>query len=265
MNMKKLRLLLIGMVLLSVSCDPATKWWNEFNLFPVEQDLQLGLQVSQQIESDPQNFPILPEAGNREIYQYIRSLTNKILATGKVKHRDAFAWQVKIIDDDETLNAFCTPGGFIYVYTGLIKFLDTESQLAGVMGHEIAHADLRHSTAQMTKLYGLDIIRQLITKNADPSLVEQVALQLTSLSFSRYHESQSDLASVEYLCGTNYNAAGAAGFFQKMKTSPRPPQFLSTHPDPANRVEAITGAALERNCDTTGVNTKTYDKLKQRL
>jgi len=71
------------------------------------------------------------------------------------KHKDDFAWQVKIIDDPETLNAFATPGGYIYVYTGLIKFLDTEDQLAGVMGHEIAHADLRHSTRQMTSSYGV--------------------------------------------------------------------------------------------------------------
>ena len=53
------------------------------------------------------------------------------------------------------LNAFCTPGGYIYVYTGLIKYLDNEAQLAGVLGHEIAHADLRHVTDQLTEQYGV--------------------------------------------------------------------------------------------------------------
>ena len=61
-----------------------------------------------------------------------------------------FDWELKIIHDDETLNAFCAPGGYIYVYTGLIKFLAHEDNLAGVIGHEIAHADLRHSTQQLT-------------------------------------------------------------------------------------------------------------------
>jgi len=95
-----------------------------FNLFSVQQDAELGLQVKQQIEGDPAQFPILKEANNKEAYQIIRALTNEILNSGKVYHKNAFAWEVKIIDDDETLNAFCTPGGYIYVYTGLIKFLD---------------------------------------------------------------------------------------------------------------------------------------------
>ncbi|MEM8908684.1 MAG: peptidase M48, partial [Bacteroidota bacterium] len=87
------------------------------NFFSVEDDIALGKQVSQQIESDPKQFPILPERGNEEVYRYIRGITNKILNTGKVQHRDKFAWQVKIIDDPNTLNAFATPGGYIYVYT----------------------------------------------------------------------------------------------------------------------------------------------------
>ena len=79
----------------------------------------------------------------------------------------------RLIDDDKTLNAFCTPGGFIYVYTGLIKFLDSEDQLAGVMGHEIAHAALRHSTRQMTKVYGVQTLLQVATGRADPGGVHR--------------------------------------------------------------------------------------------
>ena len=65
---------------------------------------------------------------------------------------------LRIIHDDSTLNAFCTPGGYIYIYTGILKFLDSEDEFAGVLGHEIAHADLRHSTRQMTKQYGVQIL-----------------------------------------------------------------------------------------------------------
>jgi len=234
-----------------------------FNLFTVEQDLELGKQVKAEIESDPGKYPLLPEAGNAKIYQYIRGLTKKILDRGQVQHRNTFAWEVKIIDDDNTLNAFCTPGGYIYVYTGLIKFLDSEDQLAGVMAHEIAHAALRHSTRQMTKLYGLDGLRQIITGKADAGTIEQLALGLATLKFSRGHETEADSYSVKYLSPTGMNCAGAAGFFKKMEGSKAPPQFLSTHPNPGNRVEAIESRASEYGCQKPASNTSQYAQIKK--
>jgi len=247
------------------SCDPAKKAWNNFNLFPVEDDVELGKQVSNQIESDSKNFPLLPERGNEEVYKYIRSMTQEILNSGKVENRDKFAWEVKIVDDPETKNAFVTPGGYIYVYTGLILFLDEADDLAGVMGHEIAHAAYRHSTAQMTKLYGVDLIRQVVTGNTESGLIGQIAMSLTSLSFSRFHESQADAASVKYLCETRYNAAGAASFFEKIEGQPQPPAFLSTHPSPKNRVEAIKEEAKERKCSTRNARNTDFNRVKQLL
>jgi beta-barrel assembly-enhancing protease len=237
-----------------------------FNLFSIEDDKALGLQVSKQIESDPAKFPLLPENGNEEVYRYVRGLTNKLLGSGKVAHAKDFNWKVQIIKDDKTLNAFAVPGGHLYVYTGLIKYLDSEDQLAGVMGHEIAHAAQRHSTQQMTKLYGLDALRQLVLGNKDPGLVEQLALGLASLKFSRKHESEADDFSVQYLCASNLNAAGAAGFFKKIKDkSGTPPEFLSTHPDPGNRVKDIESKAVTMSCRGDDTNKAAYDKIKRLL
>ena len=236
------------------------------NFFSVEQDIELGRQVSQEINNNPAEFPLLPEQGNEEVYRYIRNITTKILNSGKVAYRDEFAWEVKIIDDPETLNAFATPGGYIYVYTGLIKFLDSEDELAGVMGHEIAHSAQRHSTQQMTKAYGLQILLGVISGNTSPGTIEQIALGLASLNFSREHETEADEFSVNYLCGTNYNAAGAAGFFRKMEGSGgRPPEFLSTHPNPGNRVEAIDQKAQEMGCRGNATNRGEYARIKQLL
>lgn len=236
------------------------------NVFSIEQDIELGRQVSQEINNNPSEYPILREQGNEEVYSYVRRLTDRILNSGKVKYRNEFAWEVKIIDDLETLNAFATPGGYIYVYTGLIKFLDSEDELAGVMGHEIAHADQRHSTEQMTKAYGLQMLLGTVTGRSDPGTIQQIALGLASLSFSRNHESEADEYSVIYLCGTDYNAAGAAGFFRKMESGGgRPPQFLSTHPNPGNRVEAIDSKAQEMGCRGRNTNQSEYSRIKQLL
>lgn len=219
-----------------------------FNLFTIQQDKQLGMQVAQEIESNPTEYPILDSASHKKAYQYIYDIRNKILATGKVKHKNEFAWRIRIINDDKTLNAFCTPGGFIYVYTGIIKYLDNESQLAGVMGHEMGHADLRHSTRQMTKIYGVQILMNAAL--GDSSAVAQITTGLIGLKFSRDHETEADRMSVEYLCGTDWPADGAAGFFEKIEASGGVgvPEWLSTHPSPENRISNYHTWATEAGC-----------------
>ena len=252
-------------IILTLGACDVKKASQSVNFFSVQDEVTLGKQVEQEIASDPTQFPILPEKGNEEVYQYVRGLAQKILNTGKVAYKDEFAWEVKIIRDDKTLNAFCTPGGYIYVYTGLIKFLDSEDQLMGVMGHEIAHAALRHSTRNLTKLYGIQMLYQVITGKAEPGMLEQIAIGLVSLKFSRDHETEADENSVLYLCGTTYNADGAAGFFKKMEGQPTPPAFLSTHPDPGNRVVNMAKKEAELGCKGTMTNQSAYDKIKAKL
>ena len=235
------------------------------NLFTPDQDMELGSEVSKQIASDPKQFPILAEQGNEEVYRYVRKITSNILNSGQVQYKDKFVWEVKIIKDDATLNAFCTPGGYIYVYTGLIKYLDSEDQLAGVLAHEIAHADLRHSTRQMTQTYGITALVSIVTGQSDPGLIEQIALGLVSLKFSRAHETEADLNSVKYLCGTGYRADGAAGFFKKIEGEKTPPEFLSTHPNSANRVQNIENKAKSMNCKGKEDSHTAYTKMKQSL
>ncbi len=264
--MKKLTFILaLGMFLsLFLGCS-GSKPGGGFNLFSVQQDKELGLQVKQQIESDRAQFPILPEASNREAYQIIRTMTNEILNSGKVHYRDEFVWEVKIIDDDQTLNAFCTPGGYIYVYTGLIKFLEKEDELAGVMGHEIAHADQRHSTRQMTKMYGISVLIDALAGNRQA--LGQITAGLINLKFSRSHETEADTYSVEYLGNTNFNCAGAAGFFEKMMgQGGAPPEFMSTHPSSENRVQNIRAQAAGKGCRATDkADQSRYQRLKSLL
>ena len=258
---------LLTTLLIATSCNSLKKSGGGFNLFTVQQDIDLGKQVKIEIESNTKDYPILPEASNREAYAYIRKITNKLLNTGKVAYRNEFAWEVKIIDDDKTLNAFCTPGGYIYVYTGLIKYLDSEEQLAGVMGHEIAHAAQRHSTRQMTKIYGLQTMISVATGQADPGLLSQIALSVISLKNSRAHEEEADSYSVVYMCPTSYEADGAADFFKKLEAEggSRTPQFLSTHPNPGNRVANITTQAKERGCGGKSTYKSEYTKFKNSL
>lgn len=238
---KHLKILAFASVVSSLVFLAACKDENgKVNIFTIQDDMNFGAQVSAEFEKDPSNV-ILDSASNVAIYKYVYGLRDSILKTKKLSYGDVFPWRIRIIKDT-ILNAFCTPGGYIYVYTGLMKYLESEDQLAGVMGHEMAHADRRHSTEAMTQQYGLQLMLDIVFGQNKGQLA-RIAAGLKTLQFSRKNESQADEYSVIYLYETAYNAKGAAGFFQKMidqGSSGRAPEFLSTHPSPDNRVQAIT-------------------------
>lgn len=244
---------------------------DNFVLIPLEQDVNLGRQVSQEIASDPETYPILNETAYPEAYDYLEGIINPILNSGEVTYRDEFAWEFYIIEDDETLNAFATPGGYIYVYTGLIKFLENEDDLAGVIGHEIAHSDLRHSIRNLQRQYGLQILLSVALGEEAGTLAEiagQITGTLAGLRFSREFEAEADDRSVDYLAQTAYNCAGARTFFEQLIEQGQTagvPEFLSTHPDPANRVDDISAKAREIGCDTTPFAPDSYEQFKNML
>lgn len=236
------------------------------NLFTVQDDIALGAQVAHEIDSNVADFPPLDSATHVEAYGHINRITQTILNSGKIKYRDEFAWQVKLLDDDSVLNAFCTPGGYIYVYTGLIKFLDSEDQLAGVMGHEIAHADERHSTEAMTKQFGTELLFAILL-GENQGAIAQVAKGMLGLKYSRTNESESDRRSVEYLYETDYDARGVARFFEKIVEAGGGggPEFLSTHPSPSRRVEDIMDHWTNLGGKTGETFDERYKQFKQSL
>lgn len=236
------------------------------------QDLELGMQVRDEIESNPSQFPIMPESTEDQInaYNFLRNqILTPILADDDVKLADQFAYQeVKIIADTTVLNAFATPGGYIYVYAGLILYLDELDHLVGVLGHEIAHAERRHSMKQLEKQYGISILLAIITGSSESQLTEiaaQIAGTTAALAFSRSDEAEADEFAVKYTESTDYACNGVAGFFEKLteQGGSRVPEFLSTHPNPENRVNDINAFADDINCSKTLNPNTDYDQFKQ--
>ena len=238
--------------------------------FSLRDDLALGQRTAAEIDGNPAEYPILDPAQHPQAYAYIQQIVDRLLASGQVRYAKQFPWRVRIINKD-VLNAFCAPGGYISVYTGLIRFLDAEYELAGVMGHEMAHADRRHTSRQLEKAYGIAIISQMALGSNSGGLAQQaaqIAQGLASLSFSRSHEREADEWSVRYLCNTGYPAYGAARFFeklQKMQQGQGTPQFLSTHPDPGNRINAIHTRAQQLRCAGTQTLDGPYEAFKASL
>lgn len=250
---------------------------NDGVIFSIQDDIKLGQQVSEEVDSTYRAQGKLIErtssnANTQKAYQSLDRIVNRVLNSGEVKYRTDFPWAVKIIKDDKTLNAFATPGGHIYVFTGLIKFLNDEDHFAGVLAHEIAHADKRHSVKQLQRDYGIALLLSVALGN-DPGTLRNIAGQLAGtlagLRFSRDAETEADNTSVVYLGGTNYYACdGAAGFFIKMEQESQQgttPEFLSTHPNPDNRIQNIQKQAEQKGCKTTTAADTDLQQLKSAL
>jgi len=239
-------------------------------VYTIEDDKQLGLQLQSEIASNPDEYPVLDRTEYADAYAYLEGLRDQVLASSEIRYKNDFTWEVHIIDAD-VLNAFAAPGGYIYFYTGIIKYLDSEDDLMGVLGHEIAHADRRHSVKQMLESYGVQtLISMALGEN--PSAVSAVVAGLAgnaaALKFSRSDESEADAFSVEYLSTTPYRCDGAATFFEKITaegSGGSVPTFLSTHPNPETRVEDIRAKAAELGCSTEYYAPTSYDNFKAML
>ena len=235
---KKMYFLLLICSFLTFSCDKENK---TVNLFSVQDDIQFGREFDQQVLSSGE-FNIVSEKQYPEAYQQLNQYKNKLLASGKVAYAQQFDWKIRIIKDDATVNAFAVPGGYLYFYTGLIKTLDNEAEFVGVMAHEMAHVACRHSTKQMTKAYGLDLmLSMLLGKNQNQwvQIASELAGGIVSLKFSRDDEYEADKYAVIYTYPTDWDARGVADFFNKMDSHTPVPVFLSTHPSDEKRVQKV--------------------------
>jgi predicted Zn-dependent protease len=219
-----------------ISCDDG------FNIFSTEDDAQLGLKLHQEIIANPKEYPIL---NNSQVNAYIQDIVNQIILSPKIKYRGTFKYQITVISNNEVVNAFATPGGYIYVYTGLLKFLDNEATLAGVLAHEIAHCERRHATQRMTKAYGVGILLDIVL-GKNPTKTEEIAANLfVGLAFlknSRDDEYEADEWAYEYLKSTPWYPGALIFFFDKVKQNEGNTfleSLLSTHPLSQDRIDKL--------------------------
>ncbi len=242
--MKKNVFCWIGVVLIALAgCSKD----NDLNFFTVNQDIEFGAQLDSTILANPAEYPVLSRTQYAQVYTYLENMLGDILESEEILYKDEFAWKVTVINSD-IVNAFAAPGGYLYFYTGLLKYLDNGAQLAGILGHEVAHTDRRHSTEAMTKEYGFSVLLSIILGN-EPTQMEQIlaslALNGTVLAYSRKNENEADQYSVYYSADTRYyNPLGVSSFFQKMISEQNTagtgiPDFLSTHPSDEDRIANI--------------------------
>src|SRR5580692_2006650 len=208
------------------------------NFWSLEKEIALGKQLAQEVERQAKivDDPVIAEYVNRVGQNLVRNSDAKVPFT------------IKVIDADD-VNAFALPGGFFFVYTGLILKADTEAELAGVMAHEIAHVAARHGTCQATKgqIAQLAMIPVMMTMGGwlGYGIYEgaSVLIPMGFLEFSRVYESQADYLGLQYLYKSGYDPVAFVDFFEKIETlEKRKPgtmaKVFATHPPTDDRIKA---------------------------
>jgi Zn-dependent protease with chaperone function len=212
-----------------------------WNAYSPATDIQLGKQNAQILERR------LPLCNAPNVDAYLTKLGLRLAA--KLPTRGVqYPWEFHCVNSKE-INAFALPGGYVFVNRGAIEVADNEAQLAAVMGHELSHVALRHGTAQASKAQLMQgaagIFGGIFGGSAGGALLTQgVALGAGSLllRYSRSDETQADVLGTQALYDNGYDPRAMAQFFEKLEAETKgknPPQFLSDHPNPGNRVERV--------------------------
>lgn len=243
-----------GLILPLATCatNPATGE-KEINLVSESQEISMGREAAAEVVKETPDYP------DSALQAYVNGVGQKLAAKGE---RPGLPWQFHVVSDP-AVNAFALPGGFIFVTTGLLSDLESEAEMASVLGHEIGHVTARHSARQITRqeLAQFGLIAGSIASSTFAQYAGAMSqgLQLLFLSYSRGDESQADGLGFRYALRGGYDVRAMREVFitldgvSRAAGGARLPEWQSTHPAPENRI-----SATDQRLAATKVN---YDSL----
>jgi predicted Zn-dependent protease len=220
----------------------------------VSQEIQMGAQAYDQVKSDPK---MRPSQDPREIEPVKRVVARIVEAAKRSKYAEManqFQWEVTVIKDDKTANAFALPGGKMAVYTGIFPMAKTEAGLAAVMGHEVVHALARHGAERMSQGQLTNATLQVVGAAAGASggggMLGQAAMAALGvgaqvgvlLPFSRKHESEADYVGILLAADAGYDPRESIALWERMgrmSGGGAPSEFMSTHPSHETRITQL--------------------------
>ncbi len=241
-----------------------TQFHPGFNLFSKEQDVQLGQENAAQVRKQ------LPVIKDQVLTDYVTRVGKRLMSAREAQE-SGFPFTFEVVADP-SINAFALPGGPMFINTGLLKAVDNEAQLAGVMGHEMSHVILRHGTNQASKSKFIELPALLASQMAGQSMIGKLAqagiglgANSVLLKFSRSAESQADLMGSHLMAESGYDPMEMARFFEKLNAQGggRTLQFLSDHPNPDNREKAIEEEAHRLPQQSYGYQSGEFQRMKQ--
>ena len=259
--MRKITSLLIIALLLLSSCGSVPITGRKQILLVSDQEVLTSslTQYSNYMKSAPVSSNASGKNMVTRVGKKIAAATEQYLkANGLSAELSNFSWEFNLVKDNQ-VNAFCMPGGKIVVYEGLLKLVSSDDELAVVLGHEVAHAVAKHSNERMSQQlmtqYGAQILTQALSNNsaaiqkAGSTIYGLGAQYGLTLPFSRKHESEADYMGLIFMTMAGYDPNVAITFWQKMSASggAKVPEFMSTHPSDATRINDIKKILPELN------------------
>ena len=262
--MEKWQQINIGLLLLLISCiffscgktDKVIE--RDLEEFEIKDHIIIGETMKIQIANMPESFTILDSVKYKDAYIYVNRLLSTLKLTAVVKHRNDFNWKVTLLHDDNIRNAFTLPGGYIYVYTGLLKFLNAEHELMAVLGNEIAYADKELTAITLRDEYGGVFLGDIILGKKVPELPE-VLEHLPMMEFEGGIVLDADEYAIELICPFQYDINGLQKFL--MRAHAHRIQWIDSKKgeDFDSRLENI--GALSQPCGEGGVtNLEQYQR-----
>jgi beta-barrel assembly-enhancing protease len=235
------------------------------NPYKPEDDVKLGRQAAAEAEKQ---FPIL---NDREVTEYIVRVGDRLVAAIPSEYQHPqFRYSYKVVNVND-LNAFALPGGFTYVNRGLIEAAKTEGELAGVMAHELSHVALRHGTAQHAKaqkvgiLAGIAAIGGAILGGQAGAAAAQIPFQLSFLKYGREYERQADTLGAQIMARAGYDPRDLANMFRTLEQQgggKGGPEWMSSHPNPGNRYEAINKEADQLRVVNANSDDRDFNRIR---
>ena len=242
---------LVSVLLIAAACavNPATGR-RQFMLIGESREIEMGR------EADGQITESLGLYSSQELQAAVTSLGNELASRSE---RPQLPWSFRVLDDP-MVNAFALPGGYLFVTRGILAALNSEAELAGVLGHEVGHVTARHSVSQMStqqlQQIGLGVGSVLSSDVASAAGVLSVGLGLLNLRYSRGDESESDELGVRYMSRAGYDPNALIGVFEALALTAggggRVPEWQATHPNPENREARIRETIAASGQDYSG-------------
>jgi predicted Zn-dependent protease len=207
-----------------------------FNLLSVEENASLGAEAYDQALAGATLVTSGPELA------MVQRIMSRIVAAA-AEDDPGYEWEVRLIDDPNTVNAYALPGGKMAVYTGILPVAGSEAGLAVVMGHEIGHVVAAHGAERMSHSLGVDIVFAALNVGDYESLARTAVTLAFELPYSREHESEADHIGLVYMARAGYDPREAPEFWKRMGAlgGGAPPEWLSTHPSDETRVRDLEG------------------------
>jgi predicted Zn-dependent protease len=237
---------LMGGLVAGCATNPVTGK-KQITLMSEAQEISLGREMDQQVRQEMGVYD------DPELQRYLDEMGQQL---ARASHRPNLPWTFTLVNSP-AVNAFALPGGFIYITRGILAYLGSEAELAGVVGHEIGHVTARHSVEQYTRATGATLgltIASIFFPGARPfGDLASTGLGLLFLKYGREDELEADRLGTEYAARSGWDPAGVAGMLRTLSRMDEAsggdrrgvPGWLSTHPEPAARVELVQ-AAVEK-------------------